>query len=353
MELPEPKIGSPPRKRRWFQYSLRTLLVVMVLACIGLSSLAVKMQKDRPVLLTTGDDVARYRGHQYRIWVFDEKSHAVGGFSEALLRPRESVRLEPVAGVGMDVQLEGPVRQSISDGTRIVSQYDAVRYVLKHRGGGEEGAASIIWPSLRVHRGIARGYDAVVFSLPVGPKAAESLAAKLPAEFRGARVEIEGVLLACLPEHATLFSEEFLSALYQIIGPTRQSSRWQELMEDPDLRIRAALVLALAGDRDATEVLCQEDRPETLALLPPSARVLERLVSILAQDKPLPCIPFAGCAQPPDRRCYLVPALLRTYPRADLLPYAPKLLRRAEGCDESWAKDLREYFGGRTTVGRP
>jgi hypothetical protein len=34
-------------KRRWFQYSLRTLLVFMVLASIPMSWLAVKMQQAR------------------------------------------------------------------------------------------------------------------------------------------------------------------------------------------------------------------------------------------------------------------------------------------------------------------
>ena len=37
---------SKPR-RRWFQYSLRTLLVLMLLVCIGMGWLAVKMQRVR------------------------------------------------------------------------------------------------------------------------------------------------------------------------------------------------------------------------------------------------------------------------------------------------------------------
>ena len=37
---------SKPR-RRWFQYSLRTLLVLMLLACIGMGWIAVKLQQVR------------------------------------------------------------------------------------------------------------------------------------------------------------------------------------------------------------------------------------------------------------------------------------------------------------------
>ena len=36
---------TPSLKRRWFQYSLRTLLVLMLLASIGMSWIAVRMQK--------------------------------------------------------------------------------------------------------------------------------------------------------------------------------------------------------------------------------------------------------------------------------------------------------------------
>jgi hypothetical protein len=347
MEPIEPNSDSLPSGRRSFRYRLWAPLAILLVIGIGLSWYAVKLHNDRPALVTTADDVARYRGHRYRVWFFDRKTRAVTGFSDVMLRPGESIRLEPVAGVWMEVQLQSPMRQSVTDGYRIIEQYDAVGYALKHRGGGVDGAESIIWPDLRMEHRIAQGYDAVVFSLPVGPTAAEAMAGKIPKEFRGTADEIEEVLLACLPEYSRLFSEQSLAALYVVIGPARHPDRWRELMENPDLRIRSTLVLALAGDREATEILCQGDRLETLVLLPPSARVLERLVSIIVQEERLPCTPIPGIATYPDRRCLIVPEILRRYPRPDLLPYAPQLLRRAEDCDESWAGELRKYFGGR------
>lgn len=357
MTATEPTAESRPRKRRWFNFRLAILLVVVLLASLGLSWFALKILKDRltlqdrPVLLTTADDVARYRGHRYRVWFFDHKTRAAKGFSEAFLRPKESITREPVAGVWMSLELHGPKRQSVSDGTRIVSQYDAIGYSMEVAGYGTEGLASIIWPSLDVMT--ARGYDGIVFRLPVGPKSAEALAAGLPEEFRGTPEEVEEVLFACLREHKRLFSEYSLAALYDVIGPTRQPARWRELMGDPEFRIRAATVLALAADRDATVALCQKGHPGILLLLPPSAPVLERLVSIIAQDEPLPDTPILGCAPYPDLRCVFVPKLLGKYPRADLLPYAARLIRRAEGCDESWANDLRNYFSGKTPESRP
>jgi len=47
MDAIAPKTNSPPRKRRWFQYTLRALLVLMLLASIGFSWLAVKLQQAR------------------------------------------------------------------------------------------------------------------------------------------------------------------------------------------------------------------------------------------------------------------------------------------------------------------
>jgi len=38
---------TPKPKRRWYQYSLRTLLLFMLLASIGLSWLAVKLKQAR------------------------------------------------------------------------------------------------------------------------------------------------------------------------------------------------------------------------------------------------------------------------------------------------------------------
>lgn len=38
---------SPKSRRRWFQFSIRTLLLIMVLASIGMSWIAVQMQKAR------------------------------------------------------------------------------------------------------------------------------------------------------------------------------------------------------------------------------------------------------------------------------------------------------------------
>lgn len=43
MDATEPQSAS--RKRRWYQYSLRTLLIVMVLASVGMSWLTVKMRR--------------------------------------------------------------------------------------------------------------------------------------------------------------------------------------------------------------------------------------------------------------------------------------------------------------------
>lgn len=40
-------IGTPEPRRHWFHYSLRTLLVVILLASMGMSWLAVKMQRAR------------------------------------------------------------------------------------------------------------------------------------------------------------------------------------------------------------------------------------------------------------------------------------------------------------------
>jgi len=38
---------KPRARRRWYQYSLRTLLLVMLLASVGISWFAVKMQRAR------------------------------------------------------------------------------------------------------------------------------------------------------------------------------------------------------------------------------------------------------------------------------------------------------------------
>lgn len=45
MNVVEPEQNSPPRKRRWFQYRLRTVLVVVLLSAIACSWLAARMQK--------------------------------------------------------------------------------------------------------------------------------------------------------------------------------------------------------------------------------------------------------------------------------------------------------------------
>ncbi|MGO8688343.1 MAG: hypothetical protein ACLQLG_01800 [Thermoguttaceae bacterium] len=42
-----PAAGRPKHKLRWYQYSLRTLLLVMTLACVGMSWVAVKMKQAR------------------------------------------------------------------------------------------------------------------------------------------------------------------------------------------------------------------------------------------------------------------------------------------------------------------
>jgi len=47
MSMPEPQPEQPRRRRRWFQYSLRTLLLVMFLTSIGLSWFAVRLQQAR------------------------------------------------------------------------------------------------------------------------------------------------------------------------------------------------------------------------------------------------------------------------------------------------------------------
>jgi len=47
MSASEPQPAAPRPKRHWFQYSLRTLLLLMLLASIGMSWLAVKMQQAR------------------------------------------------------------------------------------------------------------------------------------------------------------------------------------------------------------------------------------------------------------------------------------------------------------------
>lgn len=47
MEPTEAKTDSAPRRRRWFQYSLRALLVAMLLASIGMSWVAVRRQRAR------------------------------------------------------------------------------------------------------------------------------------------------------------------------------------------------------------------------------------------------------------------------------------------------------------------
>ncbi len=38
---------SPPNRRRWYQFRLRTLLVFMLLVCVGLSWFSVKMDQAR------------------------------------------------------------------------------------------------------------------------------------------------------------------------------------------------------------------------------------------------------------------------------------------------------------------
>lgn len=45
MTEPEPQSISPPRKRRWLQFSLRTLLILVLLASIGMSWFAVRMRQ--------------------------------------------------------------------------------------------------------------------------------------------------------------------------------------------------------------------------------------------------------------------------------------------------------------------
>jgi len=47
MTTAKPQSAEPKPKRRWFQYSLRTLLLLMLLASIGMSWFAVKMQRAR------------------------------------------------------------------------------------------------------------------------------------------------------------------------------------------------------------------------------------------------------------------------------------------------------------------
>lgn len=47
MSTTESQTASPPCKRRWLQFSLRTLLLFMLLASIGLSWVAVKMEQAR------------------------------------------------------------------------------------------------------------------------------------------------------------------------------------------------------------------------------------------------------------------------------------------------------------------
>ena len=47
MTATEPQPAAPKPKRRWFQYSLRTLLLFMLLVSIGMSWVAVKMQQAR------------------------------------------------------------------------------------------------------------------------------------------------------------------------------------------------------------------------------------------------------------------------------------------------------------------
>ncbi len=47
MSVAEPQPAAPKPKLRWFQYSLRSLLLVMLLACLGMSWVAVKRQKAR------------------------------------------------------------------------------------------------------------------------------------------------------------------------------------------------------------------------------------------------------------------------------------------------------------------
>jgi hypothetical protein len=142
------------------------------------------------------------------------------------------------------------------------------------------------------------------------------------------------------------FAGDSLICIYQAVGPTQRAGQWLQLLHsgDPDLQIRAAAVLAVAGKPEAIEVFCERASPELVARMPPSEGVLKHIVRLIVQESPLIIHDHFSGPDGHDLREDLIRALTTKYTKEDLRPYAAQLLRWAENRDEPWAKDLRQFL---------
>jgi hypothetical protein len=309
------------------------------------------------------DPVAAYKGHRLLMWVIDKRAHAIEGFDEGTIKPRQTVELGPAKSYVIRFET-GPIETVTVTDFRTEAKEEHVPFKISRGGAASEGTKNLTSAFLHVDYGIKQDLASATIAVPIGTLGPGSLRELAGRKFAGSAEELEDLLLAAVaePEYGDGVRLSDILEVYTFLGRSQRMERWLELLDGGARRTRlmAAAILTKLENEKGTEAFCdaclqsqgneQVGLAETLCMMPASDRALATIVELIVAPRAyLTEVPAGVGVSGTDGRYSLIRALTTKYPKNRLGTHE-KALRtwaQSKAADGHGGREIIEYMDAR------
>lgn len=255
------------------------------------------------VPMARADDVAdtqalkNFKHIRILLWAFDVKTGALSGFSDAPLRPGESITLEPSPGY--------IAKFSAGEARRMIDELSVGRQMLMMVPFSDvqlrwtaNTAQFLGRPDLSLHYPFPEDTIRTIrISIPVGSLDSPAVSKWMEARLTGTRLELEDLLLAMARDrHITA---EMLLHSCALVGQSERLAQWVAMSREKDEQLALLGLTAAArfGDRESLDRYCEKcltsnlneqiKQVELLSSMQPSEKLLDTMLLVAALPTPL------------------------------------------------------------------